>query len=571
MRYKPAVTSLQFGCVALLALAACERKPRSIETGARAANPPTTAGAMAPNVTPTEMGAIATWIEPVDKSPKAHRVRFATYASGRWSAPTTIAQSDAIVANWADVPSVSQQTDGTLVAHWAEKSASDPYAYDVALARSTDRGQAWQPLAHPHRDGTPTEHGFVSLIGEQDHTTAIWLDGRETVGGGATTLRAATIGEGIGAEVLVDDRVCDCCSTAAALTDDGPVVVYRDRTEDEVRDPWIARFTGSTWTTHAIHDDGWKISGCPVNGPAIDAHGRRVAVAWFTYAGQVARVRVAFSDDAGASFTAPIEVDAPRGTRAPVGRVDVVLDGADAIISWLASDREAGQVLARRVSRDGRLGMELEIARVNAGRDSGFPKLVRASRTELLVMWTETGDPSQVRAVRLATISVPSLGVSKPTAPSEVAALAVGASAPDYSAETIAGGQVRLQELRGKPVLLNVWATWCEPCRHELPVLQGFHTRFGSRGLRVIAANVDRETSRDDVRAFVTRRELSMDVWIDREDRASHTFGIATLPATFLFDATGTLVWRRDGAITGNDRDLEAAIESVLSGERPHQ
>jgi hypothetical protein len=360
---------------------------------------------MAPNTIATDTGALATWIEPVAGSATSHRVRFASYSGGRWSDATTIVQSDAIVSNWADVPSVAEQGNGDLVAHWAKKSSTETHAYNVELARSTDAGRTWQPLGRAHRDASPTEHGFVSLTGERDRTAAIWLDGRETAHGGPTMLRAATITSNVGEETIVDDRVCDCCNTAAAMTDSGPIVVYRDRSDDEVRDAWIARYVDGKWVTHAVHSDGWKVAGCPVNGPSVAAKGHDVVVAWFTFADETARVRVAFSRDAGATFEPPIDVDVPRGTRAPVGRVDIVLDGNDAIASWLASNREAGQVLVRRIGRDRRMGPELEIARVAAGRDSGFPRLVRVA-DELLIMWTETTEPSRMRAQRVPIAAV---------------------------------------------------------------------------------------------------------------------------------------------------------------------
>jgi len=113
-------------------------------------------------------------------------------------------------------------------------------------------------------------------------------------------------------------------------------------------------------------------------------------------------------------------------------------------------------------------------------------------------------------------------------------------------------------------VLLNVWATWCEPCRHELPILDKLRARYQDRGLRVVATNVDREQPRADVAAFVQRRELAFDVWVDPDDRASRVFDIATLPVTLLFDANGALAWRRDGAIRDDDREIEAAIARVL-------
>ena len=125
-----------------------------------------------------------TWLEPVDAVRPAHRLRVAKLAGGTWSTPTTIAEGPTIVANWADIPSVARQDNGTLVAHWAEKSAVPArHGYDVVLARSTDGGATWRRLGFPYRDGTETEHGFVSLIPDGDAILAFWLDGRATAKG----------------------------------------------------------------------------------------------------------------------------------------------------------------------------------------------------------------------------------------------------------------------------------------------------------------------------------------------------------------------------------------------------
>lgn len=533
-------------------------------------DPPAAAGSMAANVTPTPDGAIATWIEPIEAGTSAHRVQFASYAKGRWTAATTIAEGSSIMANWADTPSVVQQGNGTLVAHWAQKVAPAAHAYDVMLATSADGGRTWSPLGRAHGDRSATEHGFVSLVAERERTVAIWLDGRDTVKDGPTRLRSTVVAGGADkrVETILDDRVCDCCSTNAAVTDAGAVVVYRDRSADEIRDISVVRATGSTWSAPTpVATDGWKIAGCPVNGPAVDANGRDVAVAWFTLAGGTPHVRVAFSSDAGASFGAAIDVDVPQGARAPVGRVDVELHGSDAIVSWLASEREAGLVLARRVARDGRRGSELQLASTTSGRESGFPRLAPLPGDELLAMWTDTSEPRRVRAIRVraAALAKPEHpgAASKPTPRPQT--LAVGAIAPDYSATSASGARVDLTSLRGAPVLLNVWATWCEPCRHELPILDALRARHAPKGLRVVAASVDRDEPADQVIAFMQRRKLGLDLWLDREDRASTVFGIATLPATLLFDANGTLVWRRDGVIMAADPELAAALERVLS------
>ena len=142
---------------------------------------------------------------------------------------------------------------------------------------------------------------------------------------------------------------------------------------------------------------------------------------------------------------------------------------------------------------------------------------------------------------------------------------AIGTPAPEYRAVTLAGAKVDLAALRGSPVLLNVWATWCEPCRHELPILDRLRKRLGPRGLRVVAASVDRDKPPHEIAHVIQRRGLDIEVWLDPDDHASRAFGIATLPVTLLFDATGTLVWRRDGAIMDDDPALASALERVLT------
>ena len=88
--------------------------------------------------------------------------------------------------------------------------------------------------------------------------------------------------------------------TAAAVTAEGPIVAYRDRSEGEIRDIYISRLAGGTWSEPApVHRDNWKIAACPVNGPALSANGRQVAIAWFTAQGEEGHVFAAFSSDPG--------------------------------------------------------------------------------------------------------------------------------------------------------------------------------------------------------------------------------------------------------------------------------
>ncbi|HEX8851924.1 MAG TPA: sialidase family protein, partial [Pyrinomonadaceae bacterium] len=283
---------------------------------------------------------LLSWIERLDKGRFA--LRFAAREGAGWTAPRTIAEGSNWFVNWADFPSLVVLPEGTLAAHWLVKSGVGAYAYDVHIARSVDGGKTWSAPFTPHRDGTQTEHGFVSMFAAEGRLAAVWLDGRETQtatpheGGagqpsaehahGQMTLRYATLdgaGAVISSERLLDARVCECCQTSAANTSEGAVVVYRDRSEREIRDISIVRrLPGGRWTQPAtVHADNWQIDGCPVNGPSVAALGRRVAVGWFTLAGGTPRVQLAFSKDAGASFGQPLKVDDGD----PVGRVEVLM------------------------------------------------------------------------------------------------------------------------------------------------------------------------------------------------------------------------------------------------------
>src|SRR5262249_35578548 len=150
-----------------------------------------------------------------------------------------------------------------------------------------------------------------------------------------------------------DGRACDCCNTAAVAVPGGLLVAYRDRDKDETRDIALTRLQDGTWTPPVpLHRDGWKINGCPVNGPALDSRRTDVAVAWFTMSGNQAKVLAAFSHDGGEHFGPPIEIS----TGDPLGRVDVALarDGS-ALVSWLEAIGQDALLQVQRVSPGGAL------------------------------------------------------------------------------------------------------------------------------------------------------------------------------------------------------------------------
>lgn len=365
-----------------------------------AIDPPAADGALAPQLAVDGDALLATWLEP---HAGGHRLQLARYQTA-WSKPVTIAHGDKLLANWADTPTLAIGGDRALVAAWPERTTGE--GYDAIVARSTDGGATWTRLGPLHTDGTPTEHGFVSFASDPQGVRAIWLDGRATTpeGGGATALRTALVGARVAGEAVIDDRVCDCCSTAMTNAARGPVIAYRDRSADETRDIAIATAATADAPRRTVHDDRWTIAGCPVNGPAIAARGDAVAVAWFTTVDGTASVRVAFSRDGGATFTPPIEIDHATD-RAPLGRVGVVLVADDeAIVSWMAARGETADILARRVSPAG-AKPERVLAQTTAGRTSGFPRLARVG-DQLALAWTDPTPPGRIHITRLPLAAI---------------------------------------------------------------------------------------------------------------------------------------------------------------------
>jgi cytochrome c biogenesis protein CcmG, thiol:disulfide interchange protein DsbE len=147
------------------------------------------------------------------------------------------------------------------------------------------------------------------------------------------------------------------------------------------------------------------------------------------------------------------------------------------------------------------------------------------------------------------------------------AAVDVGRPAPAYRTVSANGDSVSLASLRGKPVLLNVWATWCHPCRDEVPELQRLYERYRERGLELVGVSVDAPGHDDVIRAFAREYGMSYPVWRDPDENVSATFLVVGVPATFLIDRTGVLRWKKTGPIGRSDTTLVAEIERTLVEE----
>lgn len=352
------------------------------------------------------------WVEPTGEN--QHALRYAARNETRWTTPETVARGTEWFVNWADVPSLRPVSDGRLAAHYLRSNGPSPLAYEVRITQTTETG-TWQPAVTPHGDGTQTEHGFVSLLPwRENRLLAVWLDGRkmaETDGGhqGEMTLRGAVVDASgtVKQRALLDARTCECCPTDAVRVGEEALVAYRDRTTNEVRNIKLVRFDGQSWSDPTrLHDDGWTIAGCPVNGPALAAEANDVAAAWFTAAEGTPRVKVAFSTDGGRTFSSPIRAAAGETE----GRVDLVLlEDGTAVVGWLGRDGGHAALRARAIQPDGTRAAPVTIATLGStSRGIGMPRMVR-SGTDLYAAWTRPASDSvraRVQLVRLTTRSV---------------------------------------------------------------------------------------------------------------------------------------------------------------------
>ena len=360
-------------------------------------------GSAEPNLAVSPDGRIyMSWLE---ANESGHALRFAALDGRHWSPPATIRAGRDFFVNWADFPSIEVLDGNRLAVHWLQRNGTGTYAYGVRVSQSADAGRTWSTPVTPHRDGSQTEHGFVALWREAEGLGAVWLDGRKFSKDGhdpsnemMLVTTSITPDGTLAAETRLDERTCDCCQNSATVTADGPIVAYRNRSPDEIRDIYVTRKVAGTWTAGApVHADNWKIDACPVNGPAIAAAGRRVAVAWFTAANDSARAKLAFSDDAGATFGTPVRVDDGN----PAGRVDVtMIEDGSALVTWIERiGGDTAAVRSRRVHRDGKIGPAATIGSSSAARASGFPQMA-VTGSEVFFAWTVPGPTSAVRVAR---------------------------------------------------------------------------------------------------------------------------------------------------------------------------
>ena len=141
----------------------------------------------------------------------------------------------------------------------------------------------------------------------------------------------------------------------------------------------------------------------------------------------------------------------------------------------------------------------------------------------------------------------------------------VGDPAPELSFASLDGDTVALADLAGSPVLLNLWATWCPPCRAEIPYLQSIHEEYGPLGLRVVGISADNAGALDQVEEFLGEAGVTYENLLDPRGEAMEVFRLMGLPATYLIDRKGNLVLNRTGQVSETDEAFIAAIRAITA------
>ncbi|MED1471183.1 redoxin domain-containing protein [Bacillus salipaludis] len=126
---------------------------------------------------------------------------------------------------------------------------------------------------------------------------------------------------------------------------------------------------------------------------------------------------------------------------------------------------------------------------------------------------------------------------SKTTQTSASDGLEVGAKAPDFELKTLAGDKIKLSDLRGKKVMLNFWATWCPPCKAEMPAMEKFYKQK-DKDLVILAVNIDPQL---DVKGFVNKNKITFPILLDTDDQVNETYQILSIPTTYFINTKGII------------------------------
>jgi peroxiredoxin len=140
-----------------------------------------------------------------------------------------------------------------------------------------------------------------------------------------------------------------------------------------------------------------------------------------------------------------------------------------------------------------------------------------------------------------------------------------GQRAPDFALPTLKGGKTSLQALRGKVVLVDFWAQWCEPCKRELPELEKLWREYGARGVVVLSVNLDKQ--RDNAERMARELGLTFDVALDPSGSVAGTYDLPKMPTSFVVDRKGVVRYVHEGFEVGDVARFRRELDELTAAK----
>ncbi|MEP7268827.1 MAG: hypothetical protein ABI844_14465 [Saprospiraceae bacterium] len=370
-------------------------------------NPITIRNAATPNLYQSPQKELyLTWTQNLSDSTDA--LYYSILRDSKWTTAKLIYQGQHWFTNWADFPKMAVFAGSELnqLAIFLQKvDTGKTYDYGVKLVSSQDNGDHFKVIDTLHQAG-PGEHGFVSLLPFSfNKIMVVWLDGsgisevhQESNSKHQSTesmkLMSAMVDVSgrISDRKVIDDKVCECCQTDLTMTAKGPLVVYRNRSDDEERDIYYSRYMDGLWTEpKAVLEDHWKIVGCPVNGPALAGHNNMVAVASYSEAKGSPTIAVSLSENAGENFKHTTKLN----TKNTLGRLDATWYSDNLLLvtylDKIKQDDDQAEVHLTGMDNHGKIVWDNVIDHTSTSRNSGFPTIGLLD-TEIVIAYTKTID-----------------------------------------------------------------------------------------------------------------------------------------------------------------------------------
>ena len=283
-----------------------------------------------PNLVSNDGALSLSWISSNDEDNTS--LHISQFIDEKWTKPQTIAKGSNWFVNWADFPAHAINGD-LILTNYLKKSDSGTYTYDVVLSLHKLTGEKIKEDFILHSDGIKAEHGFVSIISNEN--------------------------QGF----------------------------------------YITRRINDVWESpRPVHNDGWIINGCPVNGPKVAVNSNNFAVSWFTVSNGKPTVNLSFSKSNGNSFGSPLKINDHNA----IGRVDVAfLNDQEVIVSYIEVDDIGTYLRIKKVSIDGTISAPITISKIDGGRNTGVPQL-EIFNNEIFIVWTVLiNEKNQLKSVKL--------------------------------------------------------------------------------------------------------------------------------------------------------------------------